>query len=280
MHILTKIEGQAKNKNRVNIYIDGSYSFACHMEIILKYGLREGMEIDRKELWKLIEEDENQRAFQAGLHYLSYKPRTNYEMRNYLIKKGYKDSTVEGTLEKLLHYKYIDDHQYAKSYIINSMETKKKSSEIIRLDLIKRGIPSEIIHEYISIFTHEKNLEIAREISNEYFYRKSDLPFKQLKNKLTQLLVRRGFSWEIINNCLNFLEEDVNVQLTLKLNENKQKSQVLELAERYFTRYGKNENNDYILTQKVKQALYRRGYDMDMINTVVNDLLSDYNRGG
>lgn len=88
------------------------------------------------------------------------------------------------------------------------------------------------------------------------------------------MLVRRRFSREIINDCLNYLEQDKKVQSILASNKEQYLLQATELAEKYLSKYSKRENNPYLLQQKVKHALYRKGYDMDIINSAVENVLN------
>lgn len=230
--------------------------------------------MDKNDLSKLIEKDNEERAFRLAVYYLSYRPRTKHEMSTYLMKKGYEDTTINKILEKLSYYKYIDDKQYAMNYISNAIEAQKKSANTVKSELIKRGIPSEIIENCISIFSYEINSEIAKKISIKYFYQKSDLPYKQLKNRLYQLLARKGFTREIINDCLNYLERDRKIRSIITSNEGQYLLQATNLAEKYFSKYSKKESNPYLLQQKIKYALYRKGHNMDVVNLAVENILN------
>lgn len=272
MHIITKIETQVKNKNRANVYIDNVYSFSCDMEIVLKHKLKEGLKVDKNNLVELIAESNEKRAFQLAIHYLSFRPRTSYEVNTYLLSKDYEEKIVNKVLEKLLYYKYVDDKQYAVSYITNAIEERKKSVNTVKSELVKRGISLNIIENCIPAFSYDINLSIAKEISNKYFRQKSNLPFNQLKDKLSQLLIRKGFTWEVVSECLNHLEQDEKVQSTIDSNKEQYLLQAIKLAEKYFSRYSKKEDNSYVLEQKVKHALYRKGYDMDIINFALENL--------
>lgn len=228
--------------------------------------------MDKKNLSEPIEKDREEQAFQLGVYYLSLRPRTEYEMRKYLIKKGYEDAVIDKILKKLSYYKYIDDRQYTINYVSGAIKAQKKSAYGVRLELIKKGIPSEIIENYIPMFSYDIDLKIAKKISTEYFYQKSDLPYRQLKNKLYQLLTRKGFAPEIINNCLNYLEHDKNIQSIVASNKGQHLLQATKLAKKYFSKYNKKEDNPYLLQQKVKHALYRKGYSMDVINLAVENI--------
>ena len=226
------------------------------------------------DLSETIKENSEESAFRLATYYLSFKSRTEHEIKTYLAKKGYEDTTVDKVLEKLSYYGFTDDRQYAINYIANAIEAKKKSADTVKLELMKRGISSEIIEDCIPVFSYDINLETAKRIGKKYFYRKSNLPYKQLKNKLSQLLAQRRFTREIIDDCLNYLDRDEQIQSIVISNQEQYQSQAVKLAEEYFFRYTRKENNPYLLRQKIKHALYRRGYDMDIINSAVEEILN------
>ncbi|HZX21132.1 MAG TPA: RecX family transcriptional regulator [Clostridia bacterium] len=230
------------------------------------------MELDKNDLSKPIKKNDEEQAFQLGVYYLSLRPRTEHEMSAYLTRKGYEDAVIDEVLKKLSHYKYIDDEQYTTNYILSAIEAQKKSSYAVKLELTKKGVPQEIIESCIPIFSYDIDLKIAKKISTEYFYRKSDLPYRQLKNRVSQLLTRKGFSPGIIDDCLNYLEQNKNIQSIVASNKEQYLLQATNLAEKYFLKYSKKEDNPYLLQQKIKHALYRKGYGTDIINLAVENI--------
>ncbi len=272
MQKITSIQEQLKNKTRVNVYINNTYSFSCNKEIIVKYKLKEGLNINKDDITQLVEETNKKHSFEMALHYLSFKSRTKQEIINYLLKKGFENNIINNTIEKLTLYKFVDDKKHAINFINNAIREKKKSSSLVKTELIKKGIDIQIVEECISIFSYNIDLDIANEISKKYFNKKQNLPFKQFKDKLSQLLLRKGFSWEIVNKCISNLENSGEVQTIIDSNKEKFELQAIKLANKYFCKYSKKENNPYLLEKKVKHALYRKGYDIDIINTAFNNI--------
>lgn len=223
---------------------------------------------------EIIKENNEKSAFRLATYYLSFKSRTEHEIKTYLTKKGYESATIDKVLEKLSYYGFTDDRQYAVNYIDNAIEAKKKSAGTVELELMRKGISPEIIESCIPVFSYDINLEIAKRIGKKYFYRKSNLPYKLLKNKLSQLLTQKRFTREIIDDCLNYLDQDEEIQSIVISNREQYQSQAVKLAEEYFSKYIRKEDNPYLLQQKIKHALYRRGYDMDIINSAMEEILN------
>ena len=84
--VITKVQAQ-KAKNRFNIYINDEYSFAVDDSILVKHRLIKGKELDNETIEVLKVKGELSKAYQAALHYLNYKMRTEKEIRDYLSKK-------------------------------------------------------------------------------------------------------------------------------------------------------------------------------------------------
>lgn len=265
MQRITEIQIQRRNKERVNVYINNKYSFSCSKEIVVSHKLKVGLEIDKNQMIKIIDDSNEKHAFQISLYYLSFKPRTKQEVIDYLVKKEFEEKTIDKTLEKLISYRFIDDKQYAINFISSKIRQKNKSSTIVKNDLIKKGISVDMVDDAISIFSYDIDLDIAKKISEKYFNRNHNLPFNQVKDKLCNMLFRKGFSWEIINNCISDLENNDEVKSIIDSNKEEYIIQARKLAQKYFSKYRKKEDNQYLLEKKVKSALYRKGYDKDII---------------
>ena len=85
---ITRIEKPYLNKPRYHIYVDGEFLLSVHEDILVKYRLHKGMELDESEIEKWLEAEEYNKVKQRALHYLSYKPRTTHEVKMYLGRKG------------------------------------------------------------------------------------------------------------------------------------------------------------------------------------------------
>ena len=67
MSQITKIEKQSKNKDRVNIFLDGEFCLGCSVELMVKFNLKENKEISEHELEQLVFENEKSLALKKLL---------------------------------------------------------------------------------------------------------------------------------------------------------------------------------------------------------------------
>ena len=84
MATITDIKPQAKNKGRVNLYIDDRFYCGLEKLTALSCRLTVGDEIDPDRLSAAVAESECASAFEKAAKYLGLRPRTEREMRTYL----------------------------------------------------------------------------------------------------------------------------------------------------------------------------------------------------
>ena len=93
--IITKVEVQKNNKNRVNVYVDEEYAFSCAAEVVYKYDLKKEKTIKVDELREIINEDNYMKAKNSALRYIERTYKTEKEMQDKLFKKGYDKVTIK-----------------------------------------------------------------------------------------------------------------------------------------------------------------------------------------
>lgn len=199
---ITKIEGQ-KNIERVNIYIDREFAFGLTKEIQLKYGLYEGMEIDKRFIEEVLLEEEKLKAKNKALKFLSYRQRSEKEVVDKLKKEGFSQEIIDKTVEFLKGYNLIDDLNFAKNFVMDKSNINKYGPERIKYELYMKGIPESIINKSLEDYDDEYSvaLELARKKINSY---KNDNK-SAIYRKLGGFLQRRGFSYECILKVLREL---------------------------------------------------------------------------
>ena len=87
MPVITALEVQKRNKERVNVYLDDEFAFGLNMMEAAK--LRKGQTLTAEEIKVLTDEDAINQAVNRAIDFLSYRPRSTEEVRRNLIKKIY-----------------------------------------------------------------------------------------------------------------------------------------------------------------------------------------------
>jgi len=152
---------------------------------------------------KSNETTEGKKAFSKALKYLAIKPRSRKELKDKLKEKKFSQDMIENALRKVDDFGYLDDEDFAKSFL----ELKKgagKGKIFIARELKRKGVDEEIIKGVLSRFYSETDEhEIAKTLAQKKFPNYPELKPRETI-KLKNLLFQRGFSWEIIDKFLTF----------------------------------------------------------------------------
>src|SRR5438105_43036 len=106
---ITAIKQQEKQKDRYSIFIDEKFAFGLSELGLINSGLRVNQELSREEVGKLKEEAAIDKAYNRALGLLARRPRSEWELRDYLKRKKYDSPTADGILNKLTKLGYVDD---------------------------------------------------------------------------------------------------------------------------------------------------------------------------
>ena len=200
--IITKIEPQ-RNKERVNIYLDGEFAFGLLREIQFKYKLSEDMEIDKEYIEKVLIEEEQAKANDYALRFLSYRQRSEKEIRDKLAKKDFGNEFIENTIAYLKYNSLIDDLEFARSFTRDKIHLNKHGPQKIKYELYKKGISSEIIDKVLDEddTEYERAMEVAKKKLPSYKNDDKNAKYR----KLGGFLQRRGYSSDCVYKILKEL---------------------------------------------------------------------------
>ena len=84
---ITSIEVQKRNVNRVNVYVDEAFTFACDAELIYKQGIQKDSLIDVEEIKEIVKEDEFIKCKNSALRTVEKTYKTEKELRDKLTEK-------------------------------------------------------------------------------------------------------------------------------------------------------------------------------------------------
>ncbi len=201
MSQITSIEPQVKDKNRCNVYVDGRFYCGIKLEVAVKYRLKAGMQIDKKELDEIQLETEKAQALDKAMTHISATMKTEKQMRDFLAKKGYVQAVCDYVLEKLYYYNFIDDYAYCRAYV-NSVSGKGKKA--LEADLIKRGAKREAIEETLS--DYEENDDEVFALLEKYLRGRDRT--KENIYKGVKYLLSKGFSYDAAKSAAERLGGD------------------------------------------------------------------------
>lgn len=204
MSEITSVISQTRTKNRCNVFIDGEFSFAVSVDMVVKYGLKKGLDISEKLKSEIIEEDSNIYAFSLAVKYLSKFVKTKKQVITYLKDKGFTDKIVYRVIDKLKEYGYIDDKEYVRRYL--ETYSPKQGRRLADYRLMQKGVSKDDIESVRENF-EENSKENALKIAEKRL--KNKVIDSAALNKTFRYLVGRGFSYEDAEYAVSkFKEKD------------------------------------------------------------------------
>ena len=130
---ITRLAFQKHAADRVNVYLDGQYAFALPALDAARLGMGEYLDDDA--IARLQTQDERQKAYDRALRFLSFRPRSQAEVRRNLLAAGLDAELVEATLARLAAQGYLDDAEFARFWVENRQQFRPKGSVALRGEL-------------------------------------------------------------------------------------------------------------------------------------------------
>jgi len=193
MKKITAITVQKKSPNRVNIYLDGEFAFG--LARITAAWLKNGDELSDEKIADLLTEDSRERAYQQAMLFLSYRARSEKEIRQNLLKHEIPEEVVENTLERLRKAGLANDNDFARAWVENRNTFRPRSKKALAIELRQKGLDDEAIQASLSDVDEEA---LAYETGLKRATRLKALERSEFRKKLSEFLVRRGFSYSVV----------------------------------------------------------------------------------
>ena len=265
MAIITKITTQQKNKDRFNIFLDHGkgeeYAFSVDSDVLIRFQLKKGMEIDDFSIMEIQLQDDIRKAYNLAINYLARRMRSEKEIREYLAKKEVEEPIANEVLHKLAAQKYTNDEEFAFSYVRTQKNTTDKGPDLIRMELREKGVNEAIIKAAIKQYPLEEQAEKAIKVSEKLMKKNVKESQRIAKQKAEQLLLRKGYPFDIIHLAIN--EADIEKE------DDEEMAAIKYQGEKAQRKYNKYSGFEYI--QKMKEALYRKGFSMDIIEKYLEE---------
>jgi len=189
--VVTGLQVQKRNKERVNVYLDDEYAFSLTLVEAAK--LRKGQTLSDDEIATLRDVDAVNRAVDTAARFLANRPRSTSEIRRNLAKKDTPEAVIDRAVARLEAMGYIDDTAFARYWLENRNTFKPRGPMALRYELRQKGVPNSIIDQVL-----EEGLDVenaAYQAANQKASRLRGLTQQQFRHKLGGFLQRRGFTY-------------------------------------------------------------------------------------
>jgi len=213
---ITAIEPQKRKKGRFNIFLDDKFAFGISSFTLLEHNLKVGKALGADEIETITKKEELAKLLELATNYLSYRPRSEKEVIDYLVKKiasrenikfnqAKESALIPLAVKKLKKYKYLDDNAFAKWWLESRLRSRPKSLRQIKIELKQKGIESETLESISPQSLNE--VEIAKKALAKKVKRWQTLSPIDFKKKVYQYLLSRGFDYETVREVFAFFNK-------------------------------------------------------------------------
>jgi regulatory protein len=205
---ITSISLQVRDKNRVNVSVNGKYRFSLDYTQIADLGVKVGKEYTEAELSELENESQFGKLYMRGLEYSLMRPHSQYELSQYLyrktrdtrtktgsIKKGVSKALTERVFDRIIERGYVNDEAFARYWIENRQLRKGISKRKLQAELASKGVDRSIVESLLAQAERNDEDEIQKIIEKKAS-RYDD------EQKLIAYLARQGFSYDDIKQAI------------------------------------------------------------------------------
>lgn len=216
---ITDISLQARNPDRVNVFVDGKYRFSLDILQITDLGIKIGNEYGEDELQELENESQFGKLYARALEYTLMRPHSAKEVRDYLWRKtrttrvrvrdtneyrekpGVSKEIADRVYERLLEKGHIDDEKFTRYWVENRQLRKGISGRKLVAELRTKGVDQTLIGEIMQNSPREEKSEIRKVLEKKRQKYDDD-------QKLIAYLMRQGFNYDSIRDALNDADQD------------------------------------------------------------------------
>jgi regulatory protein len=205
---ITGITAQQRDKNRINVMVDGKYRFSLDILQLGDLGIKVGKEYTDAEMAKLEEESQFGKVYTRALEWVLNRPRSQRELRDYLyrktrdtrtkeghLKKGVSPQLTERVFERLDQKGYVNDEKFAAFWIENRNVGKGISKRKLQAELQLKGVDRQIVDRLLEESARNDESELEKIIAKKRSRYDDD-------QKFMAYLARQGFSYDDIKSAL------------------------------------------------------------------------------
>ena len=192
--VISALKYSKKNRNRVDIYIDGKRDFSVMRSIADELAI--GQEISPDEIELLKNRDMEERTYQYALNLISRRQRSERELRERFQRRNTTQKIRDAVIRRLREKGLVDDDVFARAWVENRQIFRPRSAWAIQQELRQKGVPDRAIHAALDDFDDD---DAAYRAASKAAGRYSNLSWELFRRRLSGYLRRRGFKYSTIS---------------------------------------------------------------------------------
>ena len=242
--------------------LDHQQTFYITEDTIVRFMLSRDKVISKEELTEIQDFAQFSYGKNLALYHLSFKARTEKEVREYLKKYDIEDTIANQVIANLKDENWINDRQYTYAIINANQLSGDKGPYLLSQKLAQKGVPKSTIENVLKDFDFT---EVAQRVAEKLLKKYTGkLPARALQEKIIQNWTNKGFSYSDAKSAFDNLDSQVDQETTQEL--------IFKELDKQYAKYARKYEG-YELKQRLTQVLARKGYDFSDIASALREYL-------
>lgn len=201
-----------RKKQKNQVAMEDGETILLSNEELLRYHIAVGNTYSQEQWEVLLQKIRFQRAYEKGLDLVLFRKNTRWELLEKLKRNGFSSEEAEQAAERLEENGYVNDLQYAQSYVRQHQTEPYTTLEQMKQALLKKGVSHVIIDDALSACppeTEEDAVEKLKQFINKKYdklIRAGQIDYNK-KMSIQQALYRKGYAPELIQRAVNEIWE-------------------------------------------------------------------------
>lgn len=199
---ITDIQTQREHPSHQKLFLDGEPFGIIRSDLIEKFGLRIGLEIEAEAIERILAADEAMRAKNYALRLLREEIYSKSGIEQQLEREGFEAQAVQTAIVELIHSGHIRDRKYAENWVNRRQKSNPRGKTLLKHELVEKGIDLETAEQVVAEVDAEDEARLALEVAQKRAKHYKRLPIQVAKRRLHAYLARRGFESGMIRQII------------------------------------------------------------------------------
>lgn len=205
--LISAVERHPRRSGRYLIYLDGQHALTVYEEVLIKHRLLKGERVEADKLRRVLEDEEQQRAWSDALKHVGRRPRSEKEVRQFLKRKEYTEPLADRIIQRLKEQRYLDDADFAALWTEQRIYSQKKGSRWVKQELQQKGVAPATIQEALDQVRPDEEERICFELGLKKWKLTSGTS-QDKRRKTAGFLMRRGYSGSMVSKAIRRIVEE------------------------------------------------------------------------
>ena len=200
--MITAVEPQLRHPDRVSVFIEGEFAFGLAATVAVDHSIVVGRQLSESDVRDVLLAEESRGATESAIRLVSYRARSEVELRQRLGRKGFSRQSIEAAIVRMREWSYINDEEFARQWVESRESHRPRSSRLIKRELTVKGIEAETAERIVEAAGIDDHA-VALDLAQKWLPRLEKEDRQTQRRRLTGYLQRRGFGWDVVRRVLD-----------------------------------------------------------------------------